>query len=102
MSEKVTAVEPRMIGWKWHGTTESFEEERPIIKENIDHLVAFKEFCDASINPPEHWQHQIGDQPFEEYDFYALSLGFFIARGIEWPTAFSLATMSRYNFQYWC
>jgi hypothetical protein len=65
---------------------------------------AFKLFCAAS-DKPETWEDTvidyIGDDPFEEINFYDVSLGFFIALGVPWDDAFRLARIVRYDFQYW-
>ncbi len=39
--------------------------------------------------------------PYEELDWFALSYGFFIAKGIEIERAHELSSWVRYNEQYW-
>jgi hypothetical protein len=81
------------------------EERAALIAKYPAEIEAFKEFCMQS-NKPELWteeeREELGDEPYEEIDFYGLSLGFFIAKGVKQSDAFYLATTVRYHFQYWC
>ena len=48
-----------------------------------------------------------GDQaktidPDEERDWYALSLGYFLAKGLNIEDATDLALIVRYDLEYWC
>ncbi len=40
--------------------------------------------------------------PQEELDWYALSIGFFLAKGATLEEAEKLAVEARYTHQYWC
>lgn len=81
------------------------EENAAIVAKYPAEIEAFKQFCIQS-QKPELWteeeREELGDEPYEETDFYGLSLGFFIALGVPQVHAFDLARITRYHFQYWC
>lgn len=59
--------------------------------EGDGHLEAFKQVCLRAVDI---------DQG-EELDWHALSIGFFLARGLPTEEAYDLARIARYTYQYW-
>lgn len=58
----------------------------------------FKALClaDAAQSDPE-----LKIDPGEELDWFAMSLGFFLARGLSLDAAHAAALHARYEFHYW-
>ena len=59
---------------------------------NSDELKAIEEFRDEVCNN--------GIDPHDEYDWYSLSMGFFIAKGVTVERAEELSCMVRYDAHY--
>jgi hypothetical protein len=77
-------------------------KDKELIEKYRDDIELFKKFCINSSNISAADRFEVGNEPYDEVDFYDLSLGFFAARGINIPDTFSLAIICRYDFGYWC
>lgn len=78
-------------------------EDKACLERNAAAVEAFKQFCQTKVSgnfTPEEVDY-FGEEPFEEVNFYDLSLGFFIASGCSLVDCFDLARITRYNLQYW-
>jgi hypothetical protein len=78
-----------------------------VLGRNANAVKAFKDFCeeydrgiDTVVLDPEDRKY-MGSDPFEEIHWGDMSVGFFIAQGCTWADAFTLATICRYQYQYW-
>lgn len=60
--------------------------------EEIDYLKDFKKFCKANTKK---------ESFLEELDWYALSVGWFLAKGATLEEANTLACKARYDYGYW-
>ena len=67
----------------------------PVLSEREESVLdLFKQFCLAS-------QSEDDRMDLEEQDWFALSLGYFLAFGLPVPDAFRLAGVARYTYKYW-
>jgi hypothetical protein len=63
----------------------------PITQQEKDAVERFKEVCERSTTI----------DPGEEFDWYALSLGFFLACGLSSDASYRLSSWARYDQAYW-
>lgn len=56
-------------------------------------ISAFKNFCLSS---------QSEDEELEEVEWYDMSIGYFLALGLDVETSIEAAIECRYTHQYWC
>jgi hypothetical protein len=76
------------IVWK-----ELSRSQRSTVKRLFVFVEAFKAFCRSTADAKE---------DFDELDWYDMSVGYFIGKGLPARDAFALASICRYKYQYWC
>ena len=81
------------------------EDDKEILNKWVIEVEAFKQFCIRSNKPEMLTDEEIdyvGKEPYEEINFYDLSIGFFMAKDVPLIDSFKLASITRYDLQYWC
>lgn len=76
-------------------------KDKNTIEDNQIVLGEFQKFCRDSKKLTAEQRAYLGDDPWDEIDFHDLSLGFFVAKGVDLIDAYDLARICRYTFQYW-
>lgn len=77
------------------------DDEFDVVLRNLNVVKDWAEFCIRSESLTAEEIENLGECPWEGINFYDLSIGFFVAAGVNLIDAFNLARITRYNYQYW-